>query len=146
MDESEALARLDTARVARMATVGSGGVPHVIPCVYALGNRTIYWAADRKPKRSNRLKRLQNIAANPNVEVVVDHYEEGWDVLWWVRARGTARVVEAGPERQHALELLSGKYDQYVRDPPDGPVLAIDLTHVRGWAARESPRAAEGSG
>jgi PPOX class probable F420-dependent enzyme len=139
MDEPAALARLASARVGRLATADAGGVPHVVPFVFAVDGRTVYWAVDRKPKRSPRLKRLDNIRANPVVEMVVDHYDEDWGSLWWVRARGRARIVE-GEDRSRALSLLAQKYAQYADDPPEGPVVAIDLTRVSGWEARPAGR------
>jgi PPOX class probable F420-dependent enzyme len=135
MDEAEALRRLTQARVGRLATVDPGGIPHVVPFVFAVEGRTLYWAVDRKPKRSPRLKRLANIEANPNVSLVVDHYEEDWDSVWWVRATGTARVVDAQDERGRALEMLAAKFEQYLGSPPDGPVVAVDLVRVNGWTA-----------
>src|SRR5439155_1742133 len=112
---------------------GAGGLPHVVPFVFALRGRTLYWAVDRKPKRSRRLKRLDNLAANPNVEVVADHYEEDWSRLWWVRASGTARVLPEGAERDRALDLLAAKYPQDRDAPPDGPVVAVDLVRITWW-------------
>jgi hypothetical protein len=44
-------------------------------------------------------------------------------------------VLDAGSEREHALALLRDKYPQYRTDPPDGPVLAIDVTEIREWTA-----------
>lgn len=135
MDREEALRRLAAARVGRLATVDAGGVPHVVPFVFALQGKTLYWAVDRKPKRSTDLRRIRNIRENPNVELVVDHYEDDWGRLWWVRARGTARLVEADDERGRALRLLASKYEQYRESPPPGPVVAVDLTGVSWWEA-----------
>ena len=133
MDEEEAWERLGMARVGHLATADAGGVPHVVPFVFAVVGRTLYWAVDHKPKRSTRLKRLDNIAANPNVEVVVDHYDEGWDRLWWVRAMGTARIVAESAERDQALTALDRKYEQYRAALPAGPVVAVDIARVSGW-------------
>lgn len=135
MDEAEALRRLGRARVGRMATVTAGGAPHVVPVVFALEDRILYWVVDRKPKRSQDLRRLENLRANPSVEVVVDHYEEDWTALWWVRARGAARILPEGPERERALQLLTAKYEQYREEPPEGAVIAIELIDVRSWEA-----------
>src|SRR5439155_3699218 len=88
VDSGQARKRLGEARVARLATADAGGVPHVVPFVFVLDGETIYWAVDEKPKRTRDLKRLANIRANPNVDVVVDHYDEDWRTLWWVRASG----------------------------------------------------------
>ena len=51
----------------------------------------LYSAVDHKPKRSRALQRLENIAANPAVSLLVDDYAEDWSKLWWVRADGTAQ-------------------------------------------------------
>lgn len=131
--ETDALRLLADARVGRLATTDAAAVPHVIPFVFVLDGRTLYWAVDAKPKRSPRLKRLANIEANPNVELVVDHYEEDWSRVWWVRAHGAARILPAGDESDRALRLLASKYPQYVADAPSGPAVAIELSRVSGW-------------
>jgi PPOX class probable F420-dependent enzyme len=69
------------------------------------------------------------------VTVLVDHYEEDWRRLWWIRVRGRARVLDDGEERERALSLLAEKYEQYRSQRPDGPVLAVDITEVRDWRA-----------
>ena len=136
MDEREAWERLRSARVGHLATISPDGSPHVVPFVFALEGRTLYWVVDAKPKQPGELKRLSNIRANPNVELVVDNYEEDWRALWWVRARGTARILSRGDEWDRALELLAQKYPQYRTAPPPGPVVAIDIARVVSWDAR----------
>ena len=126
--------RLTAARVARLATTDPDGRPHLVPIVFAVEGDTLYTAVDQKPKRSRRLRRIENARARPDVTILVDHYEEDWSRLWWIRLRGRARVLDDGPERERALELLVEKYPQYRREPPDGPVLAVDVTEVRDWA------------
>jgi PPOX class probable F420-dependent enzyme len=126
-------ARLTAARVARLATTDPDGRPHLVPIVFALEGDTLYTAVDRKPKRSSKLRRIENARARPNVTILVDHYEDDWDRLWWIRLRGRARVLDDGDEREHALALLQEKYSQYRIEPPDGPVLAVDVTDVREW-------------
>jgi PPOX class probable F420-dependent enzyme len=133
MDRQEAMRRLAEGRVARLATADASGVPHVVPFTYALDGETVYWAVDHKPKRSSAIKRLENIRANPNVEMVVDRYAERWETLWWVRASGRARVVEEQAEREGALSLLASKYPQYRARPPEGPAVAIVIARVTWW-------------
>lgn len=127
--------RVEGARVARLGTVGSDGRPHLVPICFALAGETLYTAVDRKPKRSPHLKRLENVRQNPRVEVVVDHYEEDWSGLWWVRVRGRGRILDHGDERDRALALLAEKYPQYRAEPPPGPVLAVELDGWSGWHA-----------
>jgi PPOX class probable F420-dependent enzyme len=128
-------ARLTSARVARLATTDPDGRPHLVPIVFAVDGDTLYSAVDRKPKRSTKLRRIENARARPDVTILVDHYDEDWGQLWWLRARGRARVLDDGAEHAHALALLQEKYPQYRSEPPDGPVLAVDITDVRSWSA-----------
>jgi PPOX class probable F420-dependent enzyme len=135
MDESEMRQRVQAARVARLATASADGRPHIVPVCFALDGDTLFFAVDGKPKRTTDLKRLRNISANPAVSMVVDHYEDDWTQLWWVRLDGTARIVPPGDDSERALDLLSARYPQYRRAPPDGPVVAIAIERVTGWTA-----------
>jgi len=125
--------RLTAARVARLATTDSDGRPHLVPIVFALDGDTLYSAVDRKPKGSMKLRRIENARARPDVTILVDRYEDDWARLWWIRLRGRARVLDQGEERDRALALLQEKYPQYRTEPPNGPVLAVDVTDVRVW-------------
>jgi PPOX class probable F420-dependent enzyme len=131
--------RLAAARVARLATTDPDGRPHLVPIVFAVDGETLYSAVDEKPKRSRRLRRIENARARPDVTILVDHYAEDWTRLWWIRLRGRARVLEEGTERDRALALLREKYPQYALEPPAGPVLAVDVTDVREWSGRPPP-------
>jgi PPOX class probable F420-dependent enzyme len=122
------------ARVARLATVDPQGRPHVVPICFVLEGDTLYTAVDEKPKRTRELQRLRNIEANPQVEVVIDHWDEDWSRLWWVRLRGTARIVED----RRAVELLAAKYPQYRERPPAGPVIAVDVERRSEWTSSPS--------
>jgi PPOX class probable F420-dependent enzyme len=122
--------------VARLATTDPDGRPHLVPIVFAVDGDTLYSAVDSKPKRSRRLRRIENARARPDVTLLVDHYDEEWGRLCWVRVRGRARVLDGGPEHDRALALLAEKYPQYRAEPPEGPVLAVDVTEVRAWSAK----------
>jgi PPOX class probable F420-dependent enzyme len=127
-------ARVAAAPVARLATVAVTGAPHLVPFCFVLDGDVLYSAVDRKPKRTTRLRRLDNAAAEPRVCVLVDHYEADWSRLWWVRLDGLARQLEPGPEVERALAGLAAKYPQYRAAPPDGPVLRIDVERWTGWS------------
>lgn len=131
--------RLRRARVARLATVGSAGTPHVVPITFVLDGDRIYFAVDAKPKRTTDLQRLRNIAANPSVAVLADHYDDDWTSLWWVRADGDAAVLKVGGEADRAVDLLAERYAQYRRARPSGPVVAISIRRISGWAAADNP-------
>ena len=125
--------RVETARVGHLATVRGGGHPHLVPCCFVLHGETLYSAVDAKPKSTLALQRLDNVAANPWASLLVDHYQEDWSALWWVRVDGIARIITSGPEFDRALVDLAAKYEQYVRQPPPGPVIAIAVQGWRAW-------------
>ena len=121
--------RFATARVARLATVTPDGAPHLVPIVFALVGEVIWTAVDAKPKRHRRLQRLANIAHEPRVSVLADHYDEDWSALWWVRADGLATITEE-PE-----PALLARYPQYATMPPPGPFLRIRVERWSAWPA-----------
>jgi PPOX class probable F420-dependent enzyme len=135
MDEREMRHRIKTAMVARLATVGPDGRPHIVPITFAPADGSLYFAVDQKPKRTRNLQRLRNIVANPGVSVLVDHYEDDWSSLWWVRVDGTARIVEEGAEFDQAISLLTARYEQYRSNRPAGPVVEIKVVRMTGWSA-----------
>lgn len=142
LSEKEARERLAAAPVARLATADELGQPHLVPVTFAAADDTIVIAVDHKPKRTTDLKRLRNIRANPRVAVLADHYEDTWEVLWWARADGTARIIEEGEERAEAIRRLRERYHQYREHPPEGPVIAITVTRWTGWAYADREEAA----
>jgi PPOX class probable F420-dependent enzyme len=142
MDRAEALERLRAARVGRIATVRPDGSPHVVPFVFALledGDVVrIVWMVDRvKPKRSERLARLENLEHDPRVEVVVDAYDEDWSELWWVRATGRGRLVDDAAERDAAVRALAERYEPYRALVGDEVVVGIDVERLSWWSASE---------
>jgi PPOX class probable F420-dependent enzyme len=147
MDQDEALARLGSARVGRLATLTPEGKPHVVPFVFVVAERAsatrLYWMVDEKPKRSKELQRLRNIEHQPAVELVVDDYTEDWAQLWWVRARGRARVVIDADERDAALGLLRAKYPQYESTDDPGLVVAIEVEAITGWESKAAGSAGQ---
>jgi PPOX class probable F420-dependent enzyme len=121
--------------VARLATAGPDGQPHIVPVTFAVDGDHIYTAVDAKPKSSRLLRRLRNIASNPRVAVLADHYQQEWSGLWWVRVDGEASILTAPHELTRPLRLLAARYPQYRASPPDGPVIDIHSERWVGWAA-----------
>lgn len=137
MTPEAARERFAAARVARLATADAEGRPHLVPMVFVLAGETIYSAVDAKPKRTDRLRRLANAAANPRVALLADHYDDAdWTALWWVRADGVARVLAPEDEEAvRAVDRLVARYTQYREARPHGPVLAVDVERWSGWSA-----------
>jgi PPOX class probable F420-dependent enzyme len=73
----------------------------------------VYSAVDAKPKSTLELRRLQNLKTITSFSLLVDHYDEDWTNLWWIRVDGSGRVIENDDERERALALLTAKYEQY---------------------------------
>ncbi len=134
MEPALARERFAAARVARLATADAIGRPHLVPIVFAVDGDTVYSAVDAKPKRSTALRRLANVRVNPAVALLVDHYDEDWTTLWWVRADGRARVLDAHEaQARRGVELLAGRYPQHRLELPRGPVLVVAVERWSGW-------------
>jgi hypothetical protein len=72
------------------------------------------------------------------VQALVDHYDDDWSSLWWVRISGRGRVIEHGSAREEAVDLLVAKYCQYREHRPTGPVLLIEIARISSWQATTS--------
>jgi len=139
---AEARKRFAAARVARLATADAGGRPHVVPVVFAVDGDRVYSVVDAKPKRTLALRRLRNVAENPRVALLVDHYQESWSALWWVRAEGMGRVLdpasEVEAERDEAVRAVALLRERYPQQRAVGMVLAVDVQRWSGWTADQS--------
>jgi PPOX class probable F420-dependent enzyme len=135
LDSAEARRRFAAAPVARLATVGPEGQPHLVPVTFAADGDLVYTAVDAKPKTTANLRRLRNIAADPRVAMLADHYEADWAALWWARADGTASLLDRPADMAGPLRLLAARYPQYRASPPAGPVICVQVGRWTGWAA-----------
>jgi PPOX class probable F420-dependent enzyme len=125
-----------SARVAHLATADRNGQPHVIPICFVFDGKHFYSPIDEKPKRvaPSKLKRLKNIAENPNVALVIDHYDEDWRKLAYVLIFGRARVINRGIAHHQAVRLLRRKYSQYRRMAIDQrPLIVITTLRITAW-------------
>ncbi|MEO7447721.1 MAG: TIGR03668 family PPOX class F420-dependent oxidoreductase [Humibacillus sp.] len=133
--DDEGARQFAQARVARLATADAEGRPHLVPIVFVVLGEHVWTAVDAKPKSSRALKRLANITANPAVSIIVDHYDDDWSQLWWVRADGYATVVDAvAAASGRALDALTSKYPQYALDRPAGPLIRVTVGRWSSWS------------
>jgi PPOX class probable F420-dependent enzyme len=105
---------------------------------FAVDAPHLYSAVDAKPKRTRDLRRLRNIAENPAVCMVVDHYDDDWSRLAWTIVEGRGEVLEGGEAHERGIALLTAKYPQYrAMDLPRhaGPVIRIAVSRVLAWRA-----------
>ena len=130
------LQEVDGYRVARLATADTRGRPLVVPVCFACGKDAIYSVLDEKPKRvaASRLRRVRNIEVNPQVCLLVDHYEEDWSRLAYILVEGIAEVLTEATEHAEALRLLREKYPQYRAMRLEGrPVIKIAPQRLIRW-------------
>jgi PPOX class probable F420-dependent enzyme len=135
LDPADAQARFAGSAVLQLATAAADGRPHLVPCTFAVdGSGRVVIGIDNKPKSSWNLRRLRNIAENPQVSLLADHYSDDWAELWWARADGMAAVELSDGEHAGHWELLRGKYPQYDAQVLDGPVIVVTVQSWSGWA------------
>jgi PPOX class probable F420-dependent enzyme len=127
--------RFASSPVARLSTVRPDGRPHVVPIVFALVGDTVFSAVDTKRKRSTSLQRLVNVRAEPRCALLVDHYDDDWDRLWWVRADGHGEVVDVPPAGHPGIQALVQRFSQYRNEPPSGPLLVVTVQRWTGWTS-----------
>ncbi len=118
-------------RVARVATVGAAGMPHLVPvCQILLGGK-LYFASGKKGRK------VLNLRANPKLALTVDLYSDDWDQIQGVMVQGTARVIERGPRFRRLRRRLYAKYPQYPREAAlgesDSVIVELTPTHVFSW-------------
>jgi PPOX class probable F420-dependent enzyme len=131
-----ALRFVRAARVAHLATADASGQPLVIPICFAFDGKEFFSPIDEKPKRTSprKLKRLRNIAANPNVSLIIDRYDENWQRLAYVLIRGSAKILLRGARHRRGVYLLRRKYPQYRSMAiNDRPMIVIIPKQLTSW-------------
>ena len=129
---------LAAAPIGHLATADASGLPHVIPVCFVFDGRALFSVLDQKPKSAEliRLRRVRNIQANPQVSLVVDHYEEDWNHLGYILVIGEAVLLLEGQEHDGAVWSLRQKYSQYrTMDLGANPVIKITPHRVVCWGA-----------
>jgi PPOX class probable F420-dependent enzyme len=136
---------LAAARTATLATIGSDGLPRLVPVCFVvdLGSPiAIHTPLDEKPKRVadvHHLQRVRDILARPEVALLVDRWSEDWSQLGWLRLRGTANLLEpheAPDEHAAAVAALRAKYPQYENHRlDDRPLIRIVIDRVTRWGS-----------
>jgi PPOX class probable F420-dependent enzyme len=132
-------AKLEAARVARLATLDAKRRPHIVPVCFAYDGKVFYTAIDQKPKRvaPERLARVRNIKEMPEVALLIDEYDEDWTQLWYILIRGKAKLIpsSAHDERARSIQKLRAKYPQYAAGmlADDAVIIRITLERVTPW-------------
>ena len=133
---------LRSARTGHLATANAKGRPQVVPVCFVFDGLAIYSVLDAKPKTTSlrQLRRVKNILANPQVSLVVDHYEEDWDKLQYILVSGDAELLESGEEWALVIAMLREKYPQYqAMDLDQSPVIKITPVRYSPWSSQPQP-------
>ena len=141
---------LDEARRAVLATISPGGRPRLVPICFSLdpAEPVLYTPLDEKPKREDdplALARVRDIAADPAVSVLVDHWDEDWSRLAWLRIEGRAALVtsaDGAAEHAAAVAALRARYPQYATHRLESRLLIrIAIERLTDWGALQEPEA-----
>jgi len=133
---------LRSARTGHLATADAKGRPQVVPVCFVFDGQAIYSVLDAKPKTTplRQLRRVKNILANPQVSLVVDHYEENWDKLQYILVSGNAELLESDEKWVMAIAMLREKYPQYqAMDLDQSPVIKITPVRYSPWSSQPPP-------
>ena len=133
---------LRSARIGHLATADAKGRPQVVPVCFVFDGQAIYSVLDAKPKTPplRQLRRVKNILANPQVSLVVDHYEENWDKLQYILVSGDAELLESDEKWIVAIAMLREKYPQYqAMDLDQSPVIKITPVKYSPWSPQPRP-------
>lgn len=126
---------LESWPVGVLSTYGAHGIDSV-PIVFALVDGVLYSPIDAKPKSGRELARIRNIEHDPNYTLLLQHYEDDWTRLWWLKLAGNASVIAVAGGAA-PLEALETKYRQYRNSSlldSTVQVLQLEILSHRSWA------------
>lgn len=132
-------AKLQESRIARLATFDAQRGPHIVPVCFTYDGEFFYTAIDQKPERvaPERLIRLRNIRASPQVALLIDRYDEDWTRLWYILIHGNAKLIPLSRQRERAsaIRKLRAKYPQYAGKmlAANAPIIRITPEQITFW-------------
>jgi coenzyme F420-0:L-glutamate ligase/coenzyme F420-1:gamma-L-glutamate ligase len=149
MSSDQIRAFLADRRTATLATVAPSGQPRLVPVCFVLDRDRatdqptwLYSPLDEKPKRSSDVRdlaRVRDIRARPGVTLLFERWSEDWSRLAWLRARGTATLLEPADDAEtHAAVVASlrAKYPQYREQRIETlPMIRVAIDETVSWSA-----------
>jgi PPOX class probable F420-dependent enzyme len=133
LDEDRCWTLLAGARHGVLGTVHPVRGVDAVPVVFAVIGHAIVVPVDRvKAKRSLGLQRLVNLERDARCVLLVDHYEQEWSRLWWVRVHGLAA---SQPAAAADVSELASLFPAYRAPDAIASVITLTATAVKGWAA-----------
>jgi PPOX class probable F420-dependent enzyme len=110
-----------------LATVHAERGVDAVPVVFVVDGEQVLLPVDTvKAKSTTRLQRLANLADDPRCVLLVDHYDEDWSRLWWVRVHATASVHDG---RADALT----RFAQYGQEGSVAATIVLRPEEITGW-------------
>jgi PPOX class probable F420-dependent enzyme len=128
---------LANAPVARLGFLDQDDRPRVLPVTFALHGSALWSAVDRKPKRPGEPARVRYLRRRPEAALTVDRYSDDWSELAWVQVLGRIDLRAVG-QSAAALAALAAKYQLYLREPPQGPLLRLLPDRILCWRATDT--------
>ena len=133
LDTAASWERLRAAHHGILGTVHAARGVDAVPVVFVIhGEQAVIPIDTVKPKSGPMLQRLRNLLVDPRAVLLVDHYDEDWSQLWWVRVHGRAEQQVPSTDQ---LEALRRAFPAY-RDPDAvTSVIVLEPSAVSGWSA-----------
>jgi PPOX class probable F420-dependent enzyme len=133
LDDDACWDRLRRARHGVLSTVHPTRGVDAVPVVFIVDGLQLVLPIDTvKAKSGARLQRLRNIDADGRATLLVDHYDDDWSQLWWVRARGLAHETHPTADQ---LDQLAAPFPAYAVPGAVTSVVVLAVDEVAGWAA-----------
>jgi PPOX class probable F420-dependent enzyme len=134
MDVTDCLMHLKSASFGVLGTADPHHGTHLVPAVFAVRGDQLAIPIDTvKPKRTNQLRRIDNLQADPRASLIIDHRDSDWAALWWVRV--DLRYSGTFEPSTDWRSALAGKYPQYVPAGTIDTILLFAIRSMRGWSA-----------
>jgi PPOX class probable F420-dependent enzyme len=113
-------------RLARVATVGPAGAPHVVPVMYAFADGAFWFSSDPGDRKA------RNLRGDPRAALVID---EPPPAKAGVTVSGQATVIEDGDEFELAQDHLAaaGAGGRRRRAPGEQVYVRLEPVDVSGW-------------
>lgn len=133
---TEAWRRVERARHGVLGTRHEVRGVDLVPVVYTTGeDHRIFIPVDTiKAKTSTRLQRLENLRHDPRCTLLVEHYDDDWSRLWWVRISGTGAQARSADSTLF-LSLLADRYPQYSDPGSIESGIVVMPSAIVGWRA-----------
>lgn len=125
---------VESARIARFATISASGMPHVVPMCFAFDNGNVVIPIQCETHK------MHNLVENDRVSLAIDEYSEDWSKLRGVVMQGKAEITKGGEVFLGLRDLIYRKYPQFEKLFPieEGKywMIKVRLTRFASWGLK----------